>query len=386
MKVLFIFNGMVKNSGKLSISGGDIRLLEIIKNIPNAQRYLLTTPNGVEFMKKYDQKYDKAYVIQHTIGSGIKDNLVISIKALFFGNTGVKEYKSDIVYSSCEHIYDVLPALRLKLLNRCKWYAVYHWVEDYPWREDRGNTPLLRRYAYWLNRAFSGLLIKMFADNVLAVSDQTKDKLIAMKHIKSERIKAVYCGVEYAKIQKVVTKYKKEKATKYDAVFMKRLNYGKGVFDLLRIWDQVVKLKPDAKLAIIGDGADDVLQKMQEYITEKKLEKNIDILGVIYDFEEKFRIVNSAKVFLLPTHEENWAIVIGEAMACEVPVIATRLNEIVPIWKDNVSWCDVSDIDGFAKQVLDLTGSESKAKNQSDKAKVFVQQYEWKLIAENELV
>ena len=167
---------------------------------------------------------------------------------------------------------------------------------------------------------------------------------------------------------------------------MKRLNYGKGVFDLLRIWDQVVKQKPDAKLAIIGDGADDVLQKMQEYITEKKLEKNIDILGVIYGFEEKFRIVNSAKVFLLPTHEENWAIVIGEAMACEVPVIATRLKEIVPIWKDNVAWCDVGDINGFAKQVLTLTGSESKTKNQSDKAKVFVQQYEWKLIAEKELV
>lgn len=384
MKVLFIFNGMVKNAGKLSISGGDIRLLEIIKNVPNTERYLLTTPNGIEFMQKYDQTYDKAFVINHTIGSGIIDNLVISWKSFFFRRSQAQTFKQGIVYSSCEHLYDVLPALRLKLFNKCEWYAVYHWVEDYPWREDRGNTPFFRRYAYWLNRAFAGLLIKLFANKILAVSDQTKEKLEIIKHIKSGRIKAVYCGVEYSKIQSVVTKYAKEKGRQYDAVFMKRLNYGKGVFDLLRIWEEVVKHKPDARLAIIGDGAEDVVQKMTDYIAQKKLSKNIDILGVIYDFEEKFRVVNSAKVFLLPTHEENWAIVIGEAMACEVPVVSSRLKEIVPIWKDNVAWCDVGDIEGFSRQVLALIEDRSTASEQVKQAKIFIQQYEWKLIAESE--
>lgn len=385
MKVLFIFNGMIKNQGKLSLSGGDMRLLEIIKNAPDIERYVLTTPNGIEFLDKYEQRYKKAYVIDHTIGGGILDNLIISLKSLFYGKTGAREFRDGVVYSSCEHLYDVLPALRQKIFNKNKWYAVYHWVEDYPWREKRGNTPSITRYVYWLNRVFSGLIIKLFADKILAVSDQTKEKLVDIKHINPAKIKAVYCGVEYSKIDGIVKKYKNEKGIKYDAVFMKRLNYGKGVFDLLMTWKKVVAEKPDAKLAVMGDGSEDVLGKVNDFIKKNNLQKNIDILGVVYDFERKFRVINSSKVFLLPTHEENWAIVIGEAMACETPVVCTRLKEIEPIWKDNVVWCRLSDTKDFATQTLKLINNKTEAARVTKKAKTFVKQYEWETIASTEL-
>lgn len=385
MKVLYIFNGMVKNDGVVSVSGGDIRLLEIIKYGDAAQAHLLTTPNGLEFLKKYDQKYKKAYVTNEVVTAGIVSNLKITWHSLFFGKTGVKEFKDGVVYSSCEHIYDVLPALRLKWRNKCKWYAVYHWVEDYPWREKRGNTPLIPRYAYWLNRYIAGWLIKHFSDQILAVSDQTKEKLVAMKHIKPERIKAVYCGVEYDKIRSIVTKYKKEKSTVYDAVFMKRLNYGKGVLDLLKIWREVVATKPDARLGIIGDGSSEIIEKIQAFINDNKLEKNIDLLGVIYDVEKKFRTINSSKIFLLPTHEENWAIVIGEAMAAGLPVVVSRLKEIEPIWGDNVVWCKVGDTKDFSKEILRLLDSGQARKVLADKARGFIPRYDWKKIAEDEI-
>jgi glycosyltransferase involved in cell wall biosynthesis len=384
LKVLYIFNGMVKNSGVLSISGGDMRLLEIIKNAHQVDPYVLTTSNGQEFLKKYDQKVKKSYIIDHDLTSGLVDNLKISFKSFFFGKSGVQEFRHETVYSSCEHLYDVLPALRLKLFGKNKWYAVYHWVEDYPWREKRGNTPFLQRYAYWLNRAFAGLLIKLFADNILAVSDQTKHKLIDIKHIKSARVTAVYCGVEFSRINDITVKYKNERASKYDAVFMKRLNYGKGVLDLLQIWESVVKLKPTAKLAIIGDGSDEVTKQVKNYITEHKLKNNIDLLGVIYDFDRKFRIINSSRIFLLPTHEENWAIVIGEAMACKVPVVVSRLKEIEPIWKDNVAWCDVGNIEQFSASTVGLLESQQKRDWLVDKANKFVKQYEWSKIAQKE--
>lgn len=377
---------MVKNAGKLSVSGGDIRLLEIIRNAHDIQPSVLTTPNGLEFLKKYEQKVDASYVIDHSLSSGLVDNLVISFKAFFFRKSGVNTFKHETVYSSCEHLYDVLPALRLKLFGKNKWYAVYHWVEDYPWREKRGNTPFLQRYAYWMNRAFAGLLIKLFADNILAVSDQTKQKLISVKHIKSDRIKAVYCGVEYFRIDEITKKYKSEKGAKYDAVFMKRLNYGKGVLDLLKIWTRVVELKPDAKLAVIGDGSDDVIGRVNEFIASQKLQGNVELLGVVYDVERKFRIINSAKIFLLPTHEENWAIVIGESMACEVPVVVSRLKEIEPIWQDNVVWCEVGNIEEFSKRVLDLLHDQKMANRLAAQAKQFVKQYEWSEIAKAEFL
>lgn len=385
-KVLYIINGMVKNGDDVSVSGGDMRLMEMMKYAPqDIEKHVLTTPNGIEFLQKYNQTYTKAYVIEERVKAGIWSNLKISIKSYFYGKTGVGAFKDGIVYSSCEHMYDVLPALRLKLRNKCEWYAVYHWVEDYPWREKRGNTPFLSRYAYWLNRYVSGLLIKHFADHILAVSDPTKEKLVAMKHVNPEKIKAVYCGVEYQQIRDIVRKYADEKGSKYDAVFMKRLNYGKGVLDLLKIWKQVVSQKADAKLAIIGDGSPEIIQQINEFLQKNNLTDNVELLGVIYDTEEKFRIINSAKVFLLPTHEENWAIVIGEAMAAGVPVVVSRLKEIVPIWKDNVVWCEVGAIDSFATAVLELVTDEKRASELELRAQTFIPRYDWKNIATSEL-
>jgi glycosyltransferase involved in cell wall biosynthesis len=375
---------MTKTGDTVSVSGGDIRLLEIIKYANSVEPHVLTTPNGIEFLKKYDQKYKQAYVINETVKGGLLSNIIISLKSFFYGKSGVKKYDGDIVYSSSEHIYDVLPAFRLKVSKKCKWVAVYHWVEDYPWREKRGNTPVVPRYAYWLNRYIAGFIIKHFADQILAVSDQTKDKLVAQKRIKPSRIKAVYCGVEYEKIQKIIKKYSKEKATKYDAVFIKRLNYGKGVFDLLRIWREVVKSKPDAKLAVIGDGPEDVIDKINNFIESNNLQNNIELLGVIYDIDKKFRIVNSSKIFLLPTHEENWAIVIGESMAAHVPVVVSRLKEIEPIWQDNVVWCGVGKIKQFAEATIKLLDDGDDRQRLEAKAGEFIKRYDWQKIAESE--
>jgi len=383
-RILFIFNGLVKNEGKVGISGGDIRLFEIIKNLDSSIKSdVYTTPNGCELLEKLNVPYSEKYELKENVDSGIISNLRLALRTLVTSPPGLKNYDGS-VYSSCEHLYDVFPALKLKLFSGCKWYAVYHWVEDYPWREKRGDTPLLRRYLYWLNRWFSGALIKYFADEILGVSDQTVNKLHDIKNIKSSKLRSVYCGVSFDMIQSVKNKYSTEKESKYDAVYMKRLNHGKGIFDLLEIWKMVCDTSPEAKLAIIGDGSPEIVADIKKFIVDNKLSKNIDLLGVVYDFEEKFRLLNSSKLFILPTHEENWAIVIGEAMAVELPVIVYRLKEIEPIWKDNVTWINAGDTKAFADSIIEQLTSPDLRKAFSQKAVNFIRQYDWKLIAKNE--
>lgn len=384
-KILFIYNGLIRNNGQVGISGGDIRLFEIIKNTKNREINLLTTTNGEELISKYQIPYQQKHVINYVVTSGFKSNLIVMLKSIFSLPKSLKKYHGQ-VYSSCEHLYDVFPALILKVFNRCPWLAVYHWVEDYPWKEKRGGTPFVIRYLYWFNRFLAGLLIKYFADQILAVSDQTKTKLIALKNINPNKIKAVYCGVELEKIRSITKKYQMEKGQKYDAIFMKRLNYGKGVFDLLQIWREVVQKKPTAKLGIIGDGPAEVVEKINQYIKDHQLSKNIELLGVIYDFETKFRLINSAKVFVLPTHEENWAIVIGEALAAKTPVICYDLKEIRPIWQDNIIWIEFGDIFQFAQEVISLLDNSEIRSQMANKGNQFIEQYDWEKIGQSELL
>jgi len=381
-QILFIFNGMVKENGNLCISGGDIRLMELASNTKEYEVNFLTTNNGKLLLNKFGLTKYKKYLLAKNNSSGILSNIIITINS-FFLPTSLNNYHG-VVYSSCEHLYDVIPALILKYRNSCTWFAVYHWVEDYPWDNSRGGTPFIRRYFYWLNRFISGLLIKQFSDKILAISNETKRKLIEIKKINHNKIKSVYCGVDNSSIFRLLNKYKSEKGLKYDAIFIKRLNYGKGIFDLFKIWKKVCEKNDTAKLAIVGEGPTEVVNKINLYIDKNKLNDNIDLLGGIYNFEDKIRILNSTKLFILPSYEENWAIVIGEAMACRIPVIAYRLKELVTIWKDNIYWVTLGDINGFSFSILELLKSRAKQKYLVEKAYKYVKQYDWKAIAESE--
>ena len=384
-KVLFIINWMTKSNGKVGISWGDIRLFEVMKNMDQVEKHILTTTNWLSAMEKLGISCDEKTIINYEVNPWAFSNLWVSLISFFKSYRKIKLEKDDIIYSSCEHLYDVLPAMKMKIFKKAKWYAVYHWVEDYPWKDKRGNTPFVPRYLYWLNRAFSGFLIKLFASKILAVSEPTKEKLISMKKIKPERIKAVDCWVNYEKIIEVRKKYESEKWTEFDAVFMKRLNYWKWVSDLLEIWKKVSETKKDAKLWVIWEGSEDILEKINAFIKENNLENNIKLFGVVYDFEEKFRIINSSKLFILPSHEENWAIVIWEAMAIWAPVLVYDLPEITPIWKDNVEWVERFDTNQFSEKILKYLWDENLRKQKMEKADAFIPSLDWKNIANNEL-
>ncbi len=383
-KILFIVNGVAKNGEKIGVSGSEIRLFEISKYLNGYEINYLCSKTGEILIKNFKVKYKDKHVINYSVGEGVLPNLIISLKSFFQLPNSLSGYKG-LVYSSSEHLYDVLPALRLKIFNGCKWYAVYHWVEDYPWIDKRGNTPTIKRYLYWLNRVFSGLLIKYFSDNILAVSEQTKEKLIKIKKIHPNKIKAVYCGVEVDRIVKLTKKHSLAKEKLFDAIYIKRLNYGKGVVDLLKIWQEVCRHKSNARLAIVGDGPKYVVDEIKNFIIKNNLGRNILLLGVIYDFEKKVKLLNSSKLFILPSNEENWAIVIGEAMACKVPVIAYSLKEIRPIWKDNLEWIKVGQINNFSNKILFLLENKNIRNFYAEKGLKFIRQYDWKDIAETEL-
>lgn len=381
--ILFIINGPIDSGGKITISGGDVRLFEIIKHIKGFNINILTTPNGQKLLKKFNIPYKKIHLIGHILNNTIFSHLIIFIKSFFNIPSSIKNYQG-IVYSSCEHLYDILPAFKLKIFNQCKWYAVYHNVYDYPWIEKRGNTPLLRKYIYWLNRWFSGLIIKLFADQILAVSHSTKKRLVSIKKIRPQRIKAVNCGVDLSFIDQIQAK-NQIKQKKYDAVFLGRLDHAKGVIDLIDIWGKVCQKMPKAKLLVIGSGSDGFKKEIDRIINRKNLVKNIKFVGTVYSPEEKYTLLNSAKIFVFPSHQENWGIAIGEAMASKLPVIAYSLAKIKPIWKDNVVWIRSTDNNTFANQIIKYLNKPKLRKQLSDKAYNFIKKYDWQKIAQEEI-
>ena len=167
----------------------------------------------------------------------------------------------------------------------------------------------------------------------------------------------------------------------YDICFCGRIYKTKGIYDLLEMIKIIKKTYSDVKCVLIGDGGERSVYESR--IRESGLEKNIILLGYVSE-EEKYRVMKSSKIFVLPSHEEGWGIVIGEALACKVPAVVYKLDDIVDIWADNVVWVRCFDVEDFAEKVMYFLKDTQKRDEISNKAYRFAQKLSWNSILEEE--
>ncbi len=105
------------------------------------------------------------------------------------------------------------------------------------------------------------------------------------------------------------------------ALFMSRLHPKKGLMNLIEAWR---RLRPEGwKLTIIGPGEASYVEQLRREIHREDLNNTIQILGPVWG-EERFRYYWEADLFVFPSFSENFAMVVAEALACEVPVITTK--------------------------------------------------------------
>lgn len=137
-------------------------------------------------------------------------------------------------------------------------------------------------------------------------------------------------------------------------LFLGRIREKKGVFDLLRAFPYVLARVPSARLRLAGDGE---LARARALAEELGVSANVDLLDWI-DGERKQKELAGAALFVLPSYFEGVPIGVLEAMAMEVPVIATRVGGIPDIVQDGSEalLSDAGDVAALARNlVLALT-------------------------------
>ncbi len=379
-KILFISNGVA--SGNNGVSGGETRFIEIAKKWQQQGHniYVLGSLGSRQVCNKLKLKvkfYQSFFKPKNN-----RFSIITQFFKIFHIPIKVKNLKVNIIYSTNEQLYDVIPGLILKLRNpRLKWAVVVHWLPPlFFWK--RQQSTLINSFLFLISERLSLYLACIFSNKLLAVSDSTLQQLKKDPIARFFVYKAVSvaCGVDVKKVKRIA---KKNKQKKYDAVFMKRIQAVKGIFDLIDIWSLVVKKKPSAKLIIIGSGHDE--KKAVDLAKRYHLDKNIKFLGPIYDDQEKFTYIAQSKLFLLPTYEENWAIVIGESMASHTPVIVYGLSELKQVWKKFVTYIPIGNKKLFAKKILAQLSDYPFRNKISNQASQFIEKYDWAEIASTEL-
>lgn len=115
------------------------------------------------------------------------------------------------------------------------------------------------------------------------------------------------------------------------ALFMGRIDAKKGIDILLRAFAETLARDPEWILVVAGPDRDGLRRELHRLAERLKIAERVTWTGMLMD-AEKWGAYATAEVLVLPSHQENFGIVIAEAMACSLPVIVSN--------KVNI-WCEV---------------------------------------------
>ena len=378
-KILVIFN-----SWALVPGGTGMHIIEVTNYWDeHSEVHLLIPKLGFDIAKQFIKKNlnsDKEMIIYRTPFETKKiagNRFLVRLLQLFRVIKTILlipklENNYDIVVSTSHLPYDSIPAVLLKLMIRkVKICSYFH--EILPTLKGKNFFHRLLSVIAW---RFSIFLGKTFFDLIFVVNDSVRNYFIK-KGLNPQKVILTSNGIYYNEILNI-NHEKKE----YEGVFVGQLIQRKGVPDLVKAWKIVVMKHPFAKFCIIGDGPE--RKKIEEKIKEEGLVKNITLVGRVEE-EEKYKLMKKSKVFIFPSYQEGWGIVIAEAMACGLPVVAYDLPVYREIFDDYISTVEVGNYRQMAEKIVDTIETYQDYEKTAKEARNFVSKYSWKRVAEHEL-
>jgi glycosyltransferase involved in cell wall biosynthesis len=93
----------------------------------------------------------------------------------------------------------------------------------------------------------------------------------------------------------------------------------KGLRYLVEAFELIKARHPDTALAFVGYGP--LQSELQATVARRRL-ADVHFLGAM-ELEDTARVYAVSDVFVLPSLEETWGLVVNEAMACGLPVVVT---------------------------------------------------------------
>jgi L-malate glycosyltransferase len=239
-----------------------------------------------------------------------------------------------------------------------------------------------RRVAFPLRKnPLTAMKYRLVAQRIVAVSQYVRELLVA-SGIDGRRVDVVYDGFELNNVASRATARERLGAPA-GACLIGCAGYfvaEKGHPSLIHAFARISQVTPNALLALIGDG--EMRDEYQRLVRQLDLEKRVLFPGFVSDLAA---VLPALDLFVFPSLHEGLGSSLLAAMACEVPICASRTGGIPEVIEHGITGYLFSpgDAAAISQSVLHALQSPLRSRDLArNAAKAFAQKFSISRMAE----
>ncbi len=201
-----------------------------------------------------------------------------------------------------------------------------------PWFKYTYPLKHLKKWFYW---PWAEYFVLKNATGVLFTSEGEKNQAAKSFELYKVNGMVVNIGikapvVDPTHVKQVFLKAFPELEGKQSLLFMGRIHPIKGCDYLIRVFSEFALLNQKLHLVMAGPDVIGWKTELINLANKLKIADRITWTGMLEN-EEKWGALTNADCVVLPSHTENFGMVVAEALACRTPVL---ISNKVNIWKD----------------------------------------------------
>lgn len=183
-----------------------------------------------------------------------------------------------------------------------------------------------------INSRITSRIKKAFsmAQAITAISSDTKNRILNFCNT-PDKIHLIPNGVFLNEFRLSEEYRQQNKNNNSYILYLGSLIKRKGVDVLIQAFHRISKDYPNVRLKIAGEGKE--MDNLKTLASELGLSQNVEFLGIVRG-ENKTHLLRNALFLILPSRSEGLPVVILEAFASGIPVIASRVGGIPDIVED----------------------------------------------------
>ena len=246
----------------------------------------------------------------------------------------VKNLSPDLIHTQLEHS-DILGNIFAKVLGIPS-VSTLHTLE----------VAKNIRFAH-LRLRLKWFILKYFCDTIVTVSEKTREHHLRFGKLPESKTITIYNGIQLSRFQNHNSTQIEEtkrnlglSSNCHVITTVAVLREPKGIQFMIKAMPEILRHEPNLTYLIVGDGVYD--SQLKNLVVDLGLQKQVIFTGYRSDIPD---ILKVSDLFVLPSLGDALPTVLIEALAAEIPIIATIVGGIPEIINDGENGLLVSPAD-----------------------------------------